>query len=135
MTIGRYGPAGISLAMAREKLLDARKAVAQGKSPAHEKQREKRRLTAAKNFGDMTAWWLVDAKAESTCAMRESIVDRDILRAFKNRLLNEISPDDLRALCGKVKARGRPRPRHRGTCPRHREAGLCLRHPARREGG
>ena len=47
LTIGRYGPAGISLAMAREKLLDAKKAVAQGKSPAHEKQREKRRLTAA----------------------------------------------------------------------------------------
>ena len=47
LTIGRYGPSGISLAMAREKLLDAKKAVAQGKSPAHEKQREKRRLTAA----------------------------------------------------------------------------------------
>jgi integrase len=55
LTIGRYGPAGISLAMAREKLLDAKKAVAQGKSPALEKQREKRRLTAAKTFGDMTA--------------------------------------------------------------------------------
>jgi hypothetical protein len=29
------------------------KAVTQGKSPAHEKQGEKRRLTASKNFGDM----------------------------------------------------------------------------------
>jgi len=28
--------------MAREKLVDAKKTVAQGKSPAHEKQREKR---------------------------------------------------------------------------------------------
>lgn len=109
LTIGRYGPAGISLAMDREKLLDAKKAVAQGKSPAHEKQREKRRLTAAKNFGDMTARWLADAKmADSTRAMRKSIVDRDILPAFKNRRLNEISADDLRALCGKVKARGAP---------------------------
>lgn len=62
LTIGRYGPAGISLGMAREKLLDAKKAVAQGKSPAHEKQREKRRLTAAKNFGDMTAQWLAGAR-------------------------------------------------------------------------
>ena len=109
LTIGRYGPAGISLAMAREKLLDAKKAVALGKSPAHEKQREKRRLTAAKNFGDMAARWLADAKmADSTRAMRKSIVDRDILPAFKNRLLNEISSDDLRALCNKVKARGAP---------------------------
>lgn len=55
LTIGHCGPAGISLAMAREKLLDAKKAVAEGKFPAHEKQREKRRLTAAKNFGDMSA--------------------------------------------------------------------------------
>lgn len=33
LTIGRYGPSGISLAMAREKLLDAKKTVAQGASP------------------------------------------------------------------------------------------------------
>jgi len=109
LTIGRYGPAGISLAMAREKLLDAKKAVAQGKSPAYEKQREKRRLTAAKNFGDMTAQWLAGARmADSTRAMRKSIVDRDILPAFQNRLLNEITADDLRALCGKVKGWGAP---------------------------
>lgn len=109
LTIGRYGPAGISLAMAREKLLDVKRAVARGESPAHEKQREKRRLTAAKTFGDMTGRWLVDARmADSTRAMRKSIVDRDILPAFKNRLLTEIRADDLRALCNKVKARGAP---------------------------
>jgi hypothetical protein len=52
LTIGRYGPAGISLALwAREKLIHAKKAVAQGKSPALEKQRYKRRLTGAKTFG------------------------------------------------------------------------------------
>ncbi|WP_042885923.1 tyrosine-type recombinase/integrase [Cupriavidus necator] len=109
LTIGRYRPAGISLALPREKLFDAKKAVAQGKSPAHEKQREKRRLTAAKNFGDMTARWLADARmADSTRAMRKSIVDRDILPAFRNRLLNEIAADDLRALCNTVKNRGAP---------------------------
>lgn len=109
LTIGRYGPSGISLAMAREKLIDAKKAVAQGNSPAHEKQREKRRLTAAKTFGDVAGKWLTDARmADSTRAMRKSIVDRDILPAFQNRLLNEITADDLRALCNKVKARGAP---------------------------
>ncbi len=116
LTIGRYGPAGISLALAREKLIDAKKAVAQGKSPALEKQREKRRLTAAKTFGEMTGKWLAGARmADSTKAMRKSIVDRDILPAFENRQLNEIASDDLRALCHKVKERGaqpqgRPRP-------------------------
>lgn len=107
LTIGRYGPAGVSLALAREKLIDAKKAVAQGKSPALEKQREKRRLTAAKTFGEVTEKWLVGARmADSTKAMRKSIVDRDILPAFENRQLNEITADDLRALCKKVKVRG-----------------------------
>nr|WP_291524452.1 hypothetical protein [Acidithiobacillus sp.] len=40
--------------------------------------------------------------------MRKSIVDRDIPPAFQNRQLNEITADDLRALCNKVKARGAP---------------------------
>ncbi|MFT9637501.1 tyrosine-type recombinase/integrase [Alcaligenes phenolicus] len=109
LTISRYGPAGISLALARERLIDAKKAVAQGKSPALEKQREKRRLTAAKTFGDMLARWLADARmADSTRAMRKNIVDRDIFPVLQNRLLTEIGPDDLRALCNKVKARGAP---------------------------
>lgn len=109
LTIGRYGQAGISLALAREKLLDAKRAVAEGKSPAHEKQREKRRLTAVMSFSDTTARWLADARmADSTRAMRKSIIDRDVLPAFQSRLLTEISPDDLRALCNKVKARGAP---------------------------
>ena len=51
LTIGRYGPGGISLAMARELLLEARKAVLQGISPALEKQRDKRRVRAIKTFG------------------------------------------------------------------------------------
>jgi len=107
LTIGRYGLAGISLALAREKLIDATKAVALGKSPALEKQRERRRLTSAKTFGEMTEKWLAGARmADSTKAMRKSIVDRDILPAFENRQLNEITADDLRALCNKVKARG-----------------------------
>jgi hypothetical protein len=77
LTIGRYGPAGISLAMAREKLIDAKKAVAAGRSPALEKQREKRRLTAAKNFSDVALKWLADARmADSTRAMRKHVVDR-----------------------------------------------------------
>ena len=109
LTIGRYGPAGISLAMAREKLLDAKRMVAQGNSPSLEKQRAKRRLTAAKTFGEVLKSWLADArKADSTRAMRKSIIDRDILPVFENRLLTEIHPDDLRALCNKVKARGAP---------------------------
>ena len=46
--------------------------------------------------------------AESTRAMRKAIFDRDILPVWKNRLMREITPDDLRALCIKVKDRGAP---------------------------
>jgi len=46
--------------------------------------------------------------AESTRAMRRSIYERDILPTFRNRLLTEITPEDLRAMCDKVKARGAP---------------------------
>jgi hypothetical protein len=97
------------VALAREKLIDAKKAVALGKSPALEKQRDKRRLTAAKTFGEVSEKWMADARlAASTKAMRKRIVDRDILPVFQNRQLHEITADDLRALCNKVKERGAP---------------------------
>jgi integrase len=109
LTLGRYGADGISLAKARERVLEARRAVADGQSPAQGKQREKRRLTEAKRFGEFTARWAVEARmADSTRAMRKSILDRDILPVFQNRLLTEITADDLRELCNKVKARGAP---------------------------
>lgn len=109
LTIGRYGPSGLSLARAREKCIDARRAVAEGLSPAQEKQREKRRLLEAKSFGQFGERWFSEAPmADSTRAMRRTIYERDLLPVFRNRLLTEITPDDLRAVCAKVKERGAP---------------------------
>jgi integrase len=109
LTLGRYGPAGLSLARAREKLIDVRRAISEGRSPAQEKQREKRRLQEAKSFGEFGERWLQEARmADSTRAMRRSIFERDILPVFRNRLLPEILPADLRTLCSKVKERGAP---------------------------
>jgi len=109
LTLGRYGASDLSLARAREKLIDAKRAILEGRSPAREKQREKRRIKEAKSFGEFGERWLQEAKmADSTRAMRRSIYERDILPTFRNRLLTEISPDDLRAICAKVKARGAP---------------------------
>ncbi|MCX7586145.1 tyrosine-type recombinase/integrase [Phenylobacterium sp. 58.2.17] len=107
--LGRYGPAGLSLARAREKCLDARRAVSEGRSPAIEKQREKRRIKEAKSFGQFGEKWLTDGPmADSTKAMRRSIWERDLLPAWRNRLLTEISPADIRALCAKIVDRGAP---------------------------
>ncbi|WP_395697406.1 tyrosine-type recombinase/integrase [Methylocella sp.] len=109
LTLGRYGSAGLSLARAREKVVDARRAISEGRSPAQEKQREKRRLMEAKSFGQFGERWLQEARmADSTRAMRRSVFERDILPVFRNRLLPEILPEDLRGLCAKVKERGAP---------------------------
>lgn len=109
LTIGRFGPDGTTLAGAREHCLEARRSVAEGKSPAQEKQRKKRRLKEAKNFADFGARWITNASmADSTRNMRRIIYDRDVFPVWKNRLLSEITPDDLRALCGKVRDRGAP---------------------------
>jgi len=109
LIIGRYGRAGVSLARAREKLIDAQRAIQEGRSPAQEKKREKRRLKEAKSFGEFGERWFQEARmADSTKAMRRAIYERDILPKFRNRLLTEIAPDDLRAMCAKVKERGAP---------------------------
>jgi len=109
LTIGRYGRGGISLAEARERLADARRAVGEGRSPAIEKQREKRRLARAKTFGEFAGRWLKGARmADTTRSMRKCILDRDITPTFERRLLSEVSADDLRALCQKIKGRGAP---------------------------
>jgi integrase len=109
LTIGRYGPGGLSLAEARERCLAAKKEVAEGRSPAQEKQRAKRRIALGETFGAVGQRWIKSAPmAESTRAMRKAIFDRDILPVWKNRLLTEIAPDDLRAQCLKVKVRGAP---------------------------
>jgi integrase len=107
--LGKYGPAGLSLARAREKCIDARRAVAERISPAIEKQREKRRLKDAKSFGEFGEKWLQAAPmADSTRAMRRSIFERELLPVWRSRLLTEISPDDLRSHCGGIVGRGAP---------------------------
>jgi len=109
LTIGRYGASGLSLARAREKCIDAKREVAEGSSPAHGKQREKRRLKEAKSFGEFGERWLQEARmADSTRSMRRAIFERDILPPLRNRLLTEITSGDVRVLCAKVKDRGAP---------------------------
>ena len=107
--LGKYGHDGISLARAREKCLDARRAIREGRSPAIEKQRDKRRIKEAKSFGQFGEKWLTAAPmADSTRAMRRTIYERELLPVWRNRLLTEITPDDLRTHCGKIVDRSAP---------------------------
>jgi integrase len=107
--IERLNRAEFADARAREKCLDAKREVAEGNSPAYGKQREKRRLKEAKSFGEFGERWLQEARmADSTRSMRRAIFERDVLPAFRNRLLTEITSGDVRVLCAKVKDRGAP---------------------------
>lgn len=60
---------------------------AEGRSPAIEKQREKRRIKEAKSFGEFGEKWLAGAPmADSTRAMRHSIFEWELMpvwRAFR----------------------------------------------------
>jgi integrase len=109
VTIGKYGTSGLSLARAREKCIDAKRMVQEGLSPSIEKQRDKRRIKEAKSFGQFGEKWLTAAPmADSTRAMRRSIFERELLPAWRNRLLLEITPGDLRAHCLAIVDRGAP---------------------------
>ena len=109
VTFGKYGPAGLSLARARELCIDAKRAIKEGRSPAIEKQRAKRRLMEARSFGEFGEKWLTAASmADSTRAMRRAIFERELLPAWRKRLLTEITPDDLREHCAAIVERGAP---------------------------
>lgn len=57
--------------------------------------------------------------ADSTRAMRRSIFERELMPVWRNRLLTEITPDDLRAHCGKIVERGADKVRrHRDWQPK-----------------
>ncbi len=75
------------------------------------KQREKRRLLEAKSFGEFGEKWLTAAPmADSTRAMRGRSSSASCCPGGANRLLTEITPDDLRAHCGAIVERGAPAP-------------------------
>nr|WP_292079884.1 integrase arm-type DNA-binding domain-containing protein [Brevundimonas sp. UBA7838] len=109
VTFGAYGPTGLSLARAREKLVEAKRQIAEGVSPALDKQRVKRRLKEAQRFEQVAIRWMDHAPmADSTRNMRRSIFNREILPQWRTRLLNEITPNDLRAHCKTIVERGAP---------------------------
>ena len=102
VVLGRYGRAGLSLARAREKCVDAKRLIAQGISPAIEKQREKRRIAESKSFGQFGEKWLSGATmANSTRAMRRSIFERELLPVWLSitRPLNSALRSTLTSGC------------------------------------
>ncbi|TYA16852.1 tyrosine-type recombinase/integrase [Aggregatibacter actinomycetemcomitans] len=109
LTIGKYGADGINLAEAREKLMIARKQVGEGISPAGEKRNQKDLIRNADRFSAFAEKYLEEVQlAESTKALRVATYERDIKGTFGNRLMTEITTDEIRRHCNKIKDRGAP---------------------------
>lgn len=109
LTIGRYGADGISLAQAREKLMEAKKQVNAGMSPSAEKRDGKMKRKSERTFYDFTVSYMKHTRlADSTRAMKQSIIDWDITPVWGRKLLSEITAPALREYCDRVKRRGAP---------------------------
>jgi len=109
ITFGRYGVGGITLAEARERISEAKRMVADGKSPAKEKARDKARVKGAETFGAWAEKWLRGYQmADSTRDMRRSVYTRELETKFGNQKLTEITHEDLRALTDAIVERGAP---------------------------
>ena len=106
-TLGKYGV--VSLAEARERLLDARKMLDAGISPAKAKKEHKATLKHGDTFGKWFARYINDADfADSTRQLRRDTYCRNIQREFELKKLPEITETDIRNLCEKIKERGAP---------------------------
>lgn len=109
LTFGLFGTSGITLGEAREKLSEAKKLIAAGKSPAREKSRDKARVNAGETFGAWAEKWLaVHQMADSTRDMRRSVYVREVKPKFENVKLLEISHEDVRIMADAIVARGAP---------------------------
>lgn len=107
--LGRYGRGGLKLAEARELLIEAKKTLAAGRSPARQKATVKERKQQENTFGEWAKEWLAKyVMAESTRDMRRSVYERDLERPFSKLKLEEVTSDELRRLCDRIVERGAP---------------------------
>lgn len=110
LVLGSYGGrGGMALSEAREKLIEAKKGLAAGKSPARQKAREKQRVVSAGTFGEWAEMWLKKhTMAESTRDMRRSVYERELAPKYGRQKMEEVTHEDLRTLCDQIVERGAP---------------------------
>ncbi|WP_311752883.1 tyrosine-type recombinase/integrase [Proteus columbae] len=107
VTFGRYSADGITLAEARAELIEAKRLLNAGISPASKKRDGIETKKIGTVFKDYTVNFLRDAQyADSTRAMKEAIIEKEIYPVFGKLQLEEITTPRLRALCEKIKDRG-----------------------------
>ncbi|AYW29459.1 site-specific integrase [Escherichia coli] len=107
LVIGQYGRDGISLAEAREELIAAKKLLKAGQSPAAAKRDGIKKIRGAETFAVHTDSYMKHViLAESTRAMKQAVIDRDILPVLGNKMMTEITTSMVRDLCDRIVERG-----------------------------
>lgn len=107
LVIGQYGRDGISLAEAREELIAAKKLLKAGQSPATAKRDGIKKIRGAETFAVHTDSYMKHViLADSTRAMKQAVIDRDILPVLGNKMMAEITTSMVRDLCDRIVERG-----------------------------
>lgn len=107
LVIGQYGRDGISLAEAREELIAAKKLLKAGQSPAAAKRDGIKKIRGAETFAVHTDSYMKHViLADSTRAMKQAVIDRDILPVLGNKMMAEITTSMVRDLCDLIVERG-----------------------------
>jgi len=107
LVIGQYGRDGISLAEAREELISAKKLLKAGQSPSAAKRDGIKKIRGAETFAVHTdAYMRHVVLADSTRAMKQSVIDRDIMPVLGNKMMAEITTSMVRDLCDRIVERG-----------------------------
>ncbi|EEW1541677.1 tyrosine-type recombinase/integrase [Escherichia coli] len=107
LVIGQYGRDGISLAEAREELIAAKKLLKAGQSPAAAKRDGIKKIRGAETFTVHTDSYMKHViLADSTRAMKQAVIDRDILPVLGNKMMTEITTSMVRDLCDRIVERG-----------------------------
>lgn len=107
LVIGQYGHDGISLAEAREELIAAKKLLKAGQSPAAAKRDGIKKIRGAETFAVHTDSYMKHViLADSTRAMKQVVIDRDILPVLGNKMMTEITTSMVRDLCDRIVERG-----------------------------
>lgn len=107
LVIGQYGRDGITLAEARDELISAKKLLKSGQSPAAAKRDGIKKIRGAETFAVHTdSYMKYIILADSTRAMKQAVLDRDILPVLANKMMAEINTSTVRDLCDRIVERG-----------------------------
>jgi integrase len=108
LSLGTYPE--ISLANARSRHFEARRAVAAGQSPARLKQEERRRLSDdLQSVRGLAKAYLEDhVSTLASSARAGDYVRKQVLPAIGNKLVSEVTPGNCIAIVERIKRRGAP---------------------------